>query len=311
MISLYQEISARCAVDKLLNELRMMGIDIEENVSGERITSFKVGGAVRALARPRDAEQLARLLVCARAQDVRTLVVGRGSNIVISDEGFDGVFVSLSQMRDISASDTEIIAGAGCSMSALASFAARHSLSGLEFAHGIPGSVGGGVYMNAGAYGGEISGILASCECYDIASDRLVSLTAEECGFSYRHSIFQERRELVILSARFAMVRGDETLILERMDDLRRSRLEKQPLEYPSAGSTFKRPKNDFAGRLIEEAGLKGYSVGGARVSEKHAGFVINSGGATCSDIKRLVEHIKKEVYEHSGVSLECEIEFV
>ena len=295
----------------IIDLLNAKEISHEEHVSGARLCSFHVGGPVRIVVRPKNAQELSEVLRIADEGWIETLLLGRGSNVVFSDDGYDGIVISLSEMNSIALENGRIRAGAGASMLSLASFAQKNGLSGLEFAHGIPGSVGGGVYMNAGAYGGEICGVMTECECFDKASGEVVTLPSNECNFGYRHSIFQENKELIVLSATFELADGNPTQIKEKMDSLRNMRMEKQPLEYPSAGSTFKRPKDNFAGKLIEEAGLKGYCVGGACVSEKHAGFVVNKGDATCSDIISLIEHVKYEVYARSGIILECEIEFI
>ncbi len=296
---------------KVIDFLSKHEIGFEENVSGKRLTSFCVGGNVRLVARPDSYEKIIKLFNFLKSESVRHILLGRGSNVVISDEGFDGVAVLLSEWSKIVIEGEFVAAGAGATLRELASAAQRNGLSGLEFAHGIPGSVGGGVYMNAGAYGGEISSVMTSCECFDKKSGSIVCFDAADCDFSYRHSVFQDNKELIVLGAFFKLDVGDKDEIKKKMDSFRAARLEKQPLEYPSAGSTFKRPLNNFAGKLIEDAGLKGYTVGGAQVSEKHAGFVINRQNATADDIKKLVEHIKNEVNKKFGILLECEIEFI
>ena len=222
--------------------------------------------------------------------------------------------VSLSELSSVNidiSNDNCIVAGAGASMLKLANFAQQNGLSGLEFAHGIPGTVGGGVYMNAGAYGGEICQVLKSCLVFDQIDGYIFLIDASQCDFSYRHSIFMDNKNLIVLFATFELKKGNPDEIKAKMDEYKAKRMASQPLEYPSAGSTFKRPEGYFAGKLIEDSGLKGFSVGGAQVSEKHAGFVINKGGATAEDIKNLVAHIQKTVKEKFDVSLECEIEFV
>lgn len=299
---------------KLIEFLNARGITLEENVSGKRLCSFRVGGEVRLVIRPKNADQLEGLYAFLNENKIKNHLLGRGSNVVISDEGYDGVIVSLSECSRVDldiTDDTMIVAGAGASMLKLASFAQQNGLTGLEFAHGIPGSVGGGVYMNAGAYGGEIAQVLDSCLIFDKARGILYIADGSDCDFSYRHSVFMDHKDLIVVFATFALKKGDPDEIKAKMDELKALRVAKQPLEYPSAGSTFKRPEGHFAGKLIEEAGLKGFSIGGAQVSEKHAGFVINRGGATANDIKKLVEHIRKTVNEKFGVVLECEIEFI
>lgn len=301
-------------MNNLIDFLTQKGINFEENVSGKRLCSFHVGGEVRVVAKPQNAEQLTELYAFLQENNIKNILLGRGSNVIIDDEGFDGVVVSLSEISNVDFSITDdncIVAGAGASMLRLASFAQQNGLTGLEFAHGIPGSVGGGVYMNAGAYGGEISQVLESCLIFDKTQGMLFIVDGEDCDFSYRHSIFMENKNLLVIFATFELKKGDPEEIKAKMDEMRAKRQASQPLEYPSAGSTFKRTEGYFAGKLIEDCGLKGYSIGGAQVSEKHAGFVINRGDATAEDIKKLIAHVQKTVKEKFDVSLECEVEFV
>lgn len=301
-------------MNEFINFLKIANIDFEENVEGKKLCSFKVGGNVRVVVRPKTADQLTALYDYLNENEIKNILLGRGSNVVISDDGFDGVVVSLSSLSSVDidiTDDNRIIAGAGASMASLSLFACENGLCGLEFAHGIPGSVGGGVYMNAGAYGGEIAQVLKSCMIFDKGRGMLFMVEGNECEFSYRHSIFMENKDLLVLFATFELEDGNFEEIKSKMDEYKAKRIASQPLEYPSAGSTFKRPQGYFAGKLIEDSGLKGYTVGGAQVSEKHAGFVINRGGATAEDIRNLVSHIQKTVKEKFDVSLECEIEFV
>ena len=296
----------------LIDFLNSQNITFEENVSGARLCSFRVGGSVRLVVKPCNLPQIEILYSYLNTNNIKNTLLGRGSNVVISDDGYDGVLVSLSNLDGITVDGWNLdLVSAGTSMLTLATTAQKHGLSGVEFAHGIPGSVGGAIYMNAGAYGGEMSQVVKQVVCYDKELGKIVDFDVSECNFSYRHSVFQENKNLIILYVKMELVGGNPDEIRAKMDVLRASRLEKQPLEYPSAGSTFKRPEGYFAGKLIEDAGLKGYAIGGAQVSEKHAGFVINRGGATANDIKQLVEYIQKEVKEKFGVSLECEIEFM
>ena len=299
------------ALKKLIDFLISNGISFEENADGSRFCSFRVGGPIRVVVRPTCVTQLKSVYKFLEANNIRNILLGKGSNVLIGDGGFDGVVVLTSEMKNMTRAGSCIEVSAGASMTALSSVAQSYGLTGLEFAHGIPGSVGGGIYMNAGAYGGEISQVLYSCVCFDKENDTLVEFNNSKCQFSYRHSIFQENKNLILLWARFELGEANKGEIKAKMDEQKAMRIAKQPLEYPSAGSTFKRPKDDFAGRLIEAAGLKGFSIGGAQVSEKHAGFVINRGGATADDIKKLIEHIQKTVKEKFNVLLECEIEFV
>lgn len=301
-------------MNELIEFLKNEGIDFEENVDGKRLCSFRVGGNVRVVAKPKTANDLEVLYAFLLENNIKNILLGRGSNVVISDDGYDGVVISLSALSRVDIDVTDdccIVAGAGASMLKLANFACENGLTGLEFAHGIPGSVGGGVYMNAGAYGGEISGVLKSCLIFDMISGRLFLVDADECELSYRRSVFMTNKNLIVLFATFELSEGNTEEIKAKMEELKALRVSKQPLEYPSAGSTFKRPEGYFAGKLIEDAGLKGYTIGGAQVSEKHAGFIINRGDATAEDIKNLVSYIQKNVKEKFDVSLECEIEFV
>lgn len=282
-----------------------------ENYQAAKLCSFRVGGEVAIAVFPKTRDQFASAVDFLTREGKRHVILGRGSNVVLPDGSYNGAVLLTQDMSAVRISGTTVFAEAGATLFSLARSAEVASLSGLEFAHGIPGSVGGGVYMNAGAYGGELSDRLVSCECYDAQRGQFLTLKNGECGFSYRDSIFQKRKELKILSAEFLLERGDRNEIRAKMNELKAARAEKQPLEYPSAGSTFKRPEGHFAGKLIEDCGLKGVSVGGAAVSEKHAGFVINKGGATSADIAALVKLIKDTVLERYGVLLECEIEFI
>lgn len=296
---------------KLIDFLQSHNIFFEENVSGAKLCSFRVGGNVGVLVKPRCASEVQMLCDFIGENKIKSILLGKGSNVVISDDGYDGAVISLSEISAVEISENTITVGAGASMFNLAVAAEKAELSGLEFAHGIPGSVGGGAYMNAGAYGGEMCQVITNVICYDRELGALLNLNNDECKFSYRHSIFQENKNLAILFVKLALQKGERSEIRAKMDEYKAKRVAAQPLEYPSAGSTFKRPEGHFAGKLIEDAGLKGFKIGGAQVSEKHAGFVINRGGATADDIKKIVGHIQKEVKEKFDVALECEIEFI
>ena len=296
---------------KLIDFLESHNIFFEENVLGAKLCSFRVGGNVSVLVKPKCVSEVKILCDFISENKIKSILLGKGSNVVISDDGYDGAVISLSEMSAVEISENMITVGAGASMFNLAVAAEKAELSGLEFAHGIPGSVGGGAYMNAGAYGGEMCQVITNVICYDRERGALLDLTNDECKFSYRHSVFQENKDLEILFVKLALQKGDRSEIRAKMDEYKAKRAAAQPLEYPSAGSTFKRPVGHFAGKLIEDAGLKGFKIGGAQVSEKHAGFVINRGGATADDIKKIVEHIQKEVKEKFDVALECEIEFI
>lgn len=282
-------------------------LELREHEPMARHTTFRIGGPVRLMAMPRsEGEVLACLREAERAQ-VRLVVLGNGSNLLAADGEIPCFAVLLTGLDALERTgEREIWAGAGVSLARLASFAAQEGLAGLEFAHGIPGTLGGGVLMNAGAYGGEMVQVVKEVAAAG-RNGGVETVPAEQCGFSYRRSAFSDG-ERVILGAKFQLEPDDPAAIRGRMDDLARRRKEKQPLEYPSAGSMFKRPAGHFAAALIEQCGLKGLTVGGAQVSEKHAGFVINRGGATCADVLALVDLVKERVLQQTGVELEMEV---
>lgn len=287
------------------------GCNYTENELMSEHTTFRIGGPADLFVVPTTVEGLAAVVSACNKEGIYCFILGNGSNVLVSDKGIRGVVVStaacLNNIELIGA--YEIKCGAGVKLSRLSDFACENSITGAEFAWGIPGTVGGAVYMNAGAYDGEMKDILVSCE-YLTSDGELHTMLADEMDLSYRHSAFSEN-DYVIVSATVRLKAGDKGEIRAKMDDFMHRRKSKQPLEFPSAGSTFKRPVGGFAAALIDECGLKGYSVGGAEVSEKHAGFVINKGGATCFDVMRLVEHIKKEVFLKKSINLECEIRVI
>ena len=291
-------------------------IEVKENEILAKHSTFKIGGEAAYAVFPKNKAEFISVIKSAKERGIKYRVIGHGSNILFDDKGFDGVIIFTKHMTDIEytykANETLIYVECGRSLTELASDAGKkHTLSGLEFAYGIPGSVGGAVYMNAGAYGGEMSSIVLESEYYDTDNDVIVKLDASSHNFSYRYSIFHDHPEYIILSSVLSLRAGDAEEIFNVMTKNMSSRREKQPLEYPNAGSTFKRPEGYFAGKLIEDSGLKGYSIGGAQVSEKHAGFLINRGGATSADVLSLMEHIKKTVKENYGVELESEIIYI
>ena len=275
-----------------------------------RHTTFRIGGPARRFVRPGNGSECAGLLALAGEEDWPLLVLGNGSNLLAADNGLDMLVVHTGQLDSLERTGERTIrAGAGVSLARLSSFAQREGLSGLEFAHGIPGSLGGGVCMNAGAYGGEMKQVLSAATVW-FPDEGVRRMPVEELDLSYRHSIFSGRQGAV-LEAEFLLEPGDPAHIQAQTADFDRRRREKQPLEYPSAGSTFKRPEGHFAGALIEQCGLKGFRIGGAQVSEKHAGFVINAGGASCAEVLALIAHIQKTVYDRTGVHLEPEVKTV
>lgn len=274
-------------------------------------TTFRAGGTAAVYAEPTE-DELAELLPFLQEQGIGYFLLGNGSNVLFSDSGFDGLVIGIGrQMGRIHTEGNVLTAGAGALLSSVAAEALKHSLSGMEFASGIPGSVGGGVFMNAGAYGGEVKDILRRVTVLTPAGNRK-TYAVSDLDLSYRHSIFSAGAAgEVVLSAVFALTPGDPEKIKGTTQDFSARRREKQPLEFPSAGSTFKRPEGHFAGKLIEDAGLKGFSVGGACVSEKHAGFVVNTGGATASDIYAVIRGVQERVFAASGVQLEPEVRLI
>lgn len=285
------------------------GIAWQKDAPLAPLTTFRIGGPAALLCRPTDAAQLQKLLELLRQAGVRFYCLGRGSNTLFADEGFDGAVVATEALRAVTLTADGIQAQAGASLAAVCRTAQAAGLSGLEFAYGIPGSVGGAVYMNAGAYGGEMKDAVRTVQAI-CPNGSVAAFENAACRFAYRHSAFEENGAAV-LSADFALRRDDPAAIAARMEEYAARRREKQPLEWPSAGSTFKRPQGAFAAALIDQCGLKGASVGGARVSEKHAGFVINAGGATCADVLALTEKIIAVVREKTGYTLEREIRVV
>ena len=273
-------------------------------------TTFRIGGPARRFARPRRPEELTALLELAGERRWPVLLVGNGSNLLVSDRGLDRLVIHTGALERIARTgETVLRAGAGTGLACLASFALRAGLTGLEFAHGIPGSLGGAVCMNAGAYGGEMRQVVTRVWAW-FPGEGTAALGPEELDFGYRRSVFSGKPGAV-LEAEVTLAPGDPEAIRGTMEDLSRRRREKQPLELPSAGSTFKRPEGHFAGTLIQQCGLKGLRVGGAQVSPKHAGFVVNTGGATCADVYALIELVRARVREETGVDLEPEIKIV
>ena len=273
-------------------------------------TTFRVGGPAKWMAAPQDEQQLRIILeICSELQ-VPCFILGRGSNLLVSDNGFDGVIVNLRKhfnKIEVDSENKTITAEAGASLPAVSQAALSAGLTGLEFAAGIPGTMGGGLFMNAGAYGGELKQVVT--EATVMTKDGMIlHVPAEQMALGHRLSSFMQTGE-IILSVKMQLTQGNPAVIKVNMDDFNSRRREKQPLEYPSAGSTFKRPAGYFAGKLIEDAGLKGFSVGGAQVSKKHAGFVINTGSATASDIWNLCNEIQNRVQNEFGVTLEMEIQ--
>lgn len=284
--------------------------NVERSVPMSRYTTFQIGGPADLFVEPAGEEAFSRLVKLCRSKNVPFLLIGAGSNLLVSDAGIDGVVFRLSGAFDYAkVSGTELAAGAATSLAKLAKTAQRAALSGLEFASGIPGSLGGAVFMNAGAYGGEMKDVVIQTRFLD-ENGNMQTVSDSEHDFSYRHSVFSAGGKF-ILSAKMSLSPKNPDEILTSMRDLNARRKEKQPLEKPSAGSTFKRPEGFFAAKLIEDAGLKGAGVGGAGVSEKHAGFIVNNGGATCEDVVRLIAKVQETVFSNFGVMLEPEVKVI
>jgi len=296
---------------EILNQIKeeLAGIEILFNEPLKQYTYTKVGGAADYLAFPRNQYELKRIVTFANAQEIPWMVLGNSSNIIVRDGGIEGFVIMFDHFHDIRVNGYVIEAEAGAKLIDVTHVARYHSLTGFEFACGIPGSIGGAVYMNAGAYGGEIAHILQSCKVLTPEGE-IKTLTAEELAFGYRHSKIQETGDVVI-SAKFALAPGNYDQIDQEMARLTHLRELKQPLEYPSCGSVFKRPVGHFAGQLISEAGLKGHRIGGVEVSEKHAGFMINVDHGTAKDYEDLIAHVIATVEKSSGVTLEREVRII
>ena len=283
-------------------------IELKMNEPMTKHTSFKIGGGAEVMAFPKNAEELSAILKASALLDVKPAILGAGTNVLAPDAGISGLVICLKDCLDgmEQLDETTIRVMAGVTMSRAAVFAANLGLSGLEFAHGIPGSVGGGVYMNAGAYGGEICQVCTEVEVMD-RQGNISILTNDQMQFSYRHSLLEDTDDIVI-RADFRLTKAEPQAIKDRMKELIGKRSASQPLELPSAGSAFKRPVGGYAAALIEQAGLKGFRVGGAAISSKHAGFAVNVGNATAADVKDLLKQVSDKVYEQSGIRLEPEV---
>lgn len=294
----------------LIEQLQKAGIPLAEKEPMTRRTTFGIGGPALLL-RPRSRAELQAAMTLCREAGEEPFILGRGSNLLVSDSGISRPVIQLDgDFTAITREGNTLRCGAGASLIAVCRAAAENSLSGIEWGYGIPGSLGGGVYMNAGAYGGEMKDILTEVTFLDEAGEYR-TLPAAELSLSYRHSIFEERPGTVIVGAVLTLTPGDPAAIRAAMEDYMSRRREKQPLEYGSAGSTFKRPVGNYASALVDQCGLKGLSVGGAEVSRKHAGFIINRGGATAADVQELIAEVQRIVREKTGYTLECEIKYI
>ena len=294
----------------LIEQLQKAGIPLAEQEPMTRRTTFGIGGPALLL-RPRSRAELQAAMTLCREAGEEPFILGRGSNLLVSDSGISRPVIQLDgDFTAITREGNTLRCGAGASLIAVCRAAAENSLSGIEWGYGIPGSLGGGVYMNAGAYGGEMRDVLTEVTFLDEAGEYR-TLPAAELSLSYRHSIFEDRLGTVIVGAVLTLTPGDPAAIRAAMEDYMSRRREKQPLEYGSAGSTFKRPVGNYASALVDQCGLKGLSVGGAEVSRKHAGFIINRGGATAADVRELIAEVQRIVREKTGYTLECEIKYI
>ncbi len=290
---------------------KKLGAEVEENAPMSKYTSFKAGGTADLLITPVSVSSLREIILFCKENEIRYFILGNGSNVLVRDEGFDGAVIHLgAALSKITLKDENtIVAEAGASLKSICMFALEHSLTGLEFAYGIPGTLGGAVYMNAGAYGGEMKDVLKSVSHIDCDGELGLS-EKENLDLSYRHSAYSENG-FTVVSAEIELQKGEFHEIKAKMNELMSKRRSKQPIEYPSAGSTFKRPEGYFAGSLIEECGLKGKCIGGAEVSTKHAGFIINKNKATATDILDLIKFVQDTVFEKHGVQLEPEVKII
>ena len=285
------------------------GITVLEQELMQKHTTFRVGGAAKYFAMPKNVDEIQTLIAYCQKQNMPYCVLGNGSNVLFADAGYDGMIIQIGNaMSEIRVDGTAVYAQAGAILARVAKTAYEAGLTGMEFAAGIPGSIGGAIVMNAGAYGGEMKDIVS---CVDVLSTDGTrrKYTCDEMEFSYRHSIIDSDK--IVVGVELALQKGDKTVILNRMNELAEARRSKQPLEYPSAGSTFKRPEGYFAAKLIDDSGLRGYRVGGAMVSEKHCGFVVNVEHASTADVLAVMQHVQEVVNEKYGVMLEPEVRII
>lgn len=293
----------------IINDLKKLKCGKVESISLKDYTTYKVGGKTT-LVIPKNIDDLKRILTYLKENSIKYKILGNGSNVIFNNSGYDGVVIKLSEFNNLDIDGTNIVVGAGYNLMKLAIKTCRLGLVGLDFATGIPGTIGGAVYMNAGAYKSDMGYVVRSIK---VLTPKLEIKTLEnkDLDFHYRTSFLQKNPEYICLEATIKLKKGNKDIIMEIIDDRKKRRIETQPLEYPSAGSVFRNPEGDFAGRLIEEIGYKGKSIGGAKVSEKHANFIINNGNATGEDIKKLIEEIKEKVKDKYNIELKVEQEFV
>ena len=298
-------------MEDIYDSLKKEKIEYVKDILLSSLSSFKVGGRAECVVYPKNEAEISKTVALAKQNNVRFEIIGNGSNVFFSDNGYNGIIICTKKMTSVFTDKDTITAQCGARLSSLAVAAREHSLTGLEFAHGIPGTVGGAIAMNAGAFAGEMSDVVVSSLALNTKSGECVYLEKEKHNFGYRKSIYTENKDLVCVLVNMQLHTGDKSDIEAKMKQNATTRREKQPLDMPSCGSYFKRPDGYIAAKLIDELGLKGLSVGGAMVSEKHAGFIVNTGNATATDILALEEKIKKSVMEHYGISLEREVKYV
>ncbi|MFV0274980.1 MAG: UDP-N-acetylmuramate dehydrogenase [Bacilli bacterium] len=297
-------------MQELIKILIKENIKFNEEVNIKKYTSYNIGGIVKLMAFPKKREELISILKIVKKNDIKHIVLGECSNIIFTSDYYDGVVIKTDYLSNIIIEDNTVICDAGVKLVNLSLNLSKKGLSNFEFASGIPGTVGGGIYMNAGAYNISISDHLIEANILD-NNFNIITLKNDELKFDYRYSMLKENKYLIVLGGKFRLKSGDKDEILDLIYDRKRRRLESQPLEYPNAGSVFRNPDNNFAGKLIEDLNLKGFSIGGAKISEKHANFIINDGEATSKDIKKLAEYIKKLVKENYDIELHMEQEFI
>ena len=298
-------------MESIINKIKKEcpNLKLLENEPMSRHCSFRIGGPVRAMALPESEEELAAICAALRERGEKPLIIGNGTNLLVTDAPLNRLVIKTEKLCRFKAEEDRVTAQCGASLARLAVLAQQNGLTGLEFAHGIPGSLGGAVSMNAGAYGGEMKNFVVSTTFLD-EDLKLRMITGDEHDFSYRHSVFSDT-DCVIIGNSLKLSAGDSGEIRARMEELAEKRKTSQPLDKPSAGSTFKRPQAGYAAAMIDEAGLKGFSIGGAAVSEKHAGFVVNLGGACFKDVRLVIEHVQETVYKETGVRLEPEVKII
>ena len=293
----------------MIDELKKYG-DVEEHASTKLLNTYKIGGSTRYLIEPNSIQDLVSILKILKENNVKWFILGNGSNIILNSREYDGAFIKLNKLNGLEVNGNNIYAEAGVMVPNLVKVATDNSLMGLEFAAGIPGTVGGSVYGNAGAYNSCIMDYVQSVTIIDEDLNIRV-IEHENINYSYRMTDFKNNKKQIIVAVKFTLTEGEKERSIALINDRRKRRLESQPLEYPSAGSVFRNPENNFAGKLIEDLGFKGYTVGGAKVSEKHANFIVNHNNAKAEDIKNIIEKLQKEVKKKYDIDLKCEQEFV